>query len=160
MNKYKYIYFIWLLPAAFLFLIIQQSLVYNGLIDTYKNGHSYTAEIVHMHVKQVAAQTNGHMVLRFKNDEGKKIEKSLSMPIEMAGKLQKSRIVPIRYQPGAYEEVVIMTTYKIQKDLCWSNVAMAAVAFLITLVIAISAHRFANKKLTDGDEQIVIDRID
>lgn len=160
MNKYKYIYLTWLLPACFVFLIIQQSLVYYGLIDTYKNGHSYNAEVEQMHIKQVAAQTSGHIILRFKDGQGKEITKSMSLPIEMAGKLQKTRVLPIRYQPGAFQEVVIMPTYKIQKDLCWTNIAMASLALLITLVIAIAAHRFANKKLSGGDEQIVIDRID
>jgi len=160
MNKYKYIYFTWLLPACFVFLIAQQALVYYGLIDTYNNGHSYTAEVEHLRIEQIAAQTNGSMVLRFKNDTGQKIEKKMSLPVEMAGKLQKTRVVPIRYQPGAYQEVVIMPTYKIQKDLIWSNIAIAFVAFLITLVIAIAAHRYANKKLSGSNEEMVIDRID
>ncbi|MGD8427714.1 MAG: hypothetical protein PVH63_08775 [Balneolaceae bacterium] len=160
MNSYKYLYFFWLLPASFLFLVIHQSLVYNGLVDTYKNGNSYTAEVVHMRIRKIAAQTNGHINLRFKDKDGKVIEKSLSLPIEMAGKLEKIRVIPIRYQPGAFQEVVFMPTYKTQKDLVWTNIAMASFALIATLLIALYAHRYANKKISGGNEQVVFDRID
>lgn len=161
MNKYKYLYLFWLLPASFLFLIIQQALVYNGLISTYKNGTSYTAEIENMKVEQVGAQTNGHMILRFTNKEGEKIKKSLSLPVEMAGKLQQTRIIPIRYKPGAFQEVVIMTTYKIQKDLTWSNIAIASLGFITTLILALYAHNVASRKLAAGDEEpLIVERVD
>jgi len=160
MNKYKYLYLFWLLPASFLFLIVQQALVYDGLIATYKNGTSYTAEIEDMKIEQVGAQTNGQMVLIFTNKEGKRIEKKMSLPVEMAGKLQQTRIIPIRYKPGAFQEVVIMTTYKTQKDLTWSNIAIASIGFLITLMIALYAHNIASSKLSDDNEELIIERVD
>lgn len=160
MNRYKFLYLFWLLPAAFLFLIIHQGAVYMGLEDTYKNGNSYTAEVVEFELKQVAAQTNGYIVLRFETSNGEEVQQKLSLPIEMAGGLQEIRVVPIRYQPDTFQEIVLMPTYETQKNLVWTNALMAFVAFLITLGIALTAHKFARKKLSEKEEKIVIERID
>lgn len=160
MNRYKFLYLFWLVPAAFLFLIIHQGTVYRGLTDTYSNGSSYTAEVVEFELKQIAAQTNGYIVLTFETQNGEEIRRKLSLPVEMAGGLQGIRVVPIRFQPGAFQEIVLMPTYETQKNLVWSNILMAFVAFLITFFIALVAHRFARKKMTEKDEQIVIERID
>lgn len=160
MNRYKFLYLFWLLPAAFLFLILHQGAVYMGLEDTYENGTSYTAEVVEFELKQIAAQTNGYIILKFATNEGDKVQQKLSLPVEMAGGLQEIRVVPIRYQPGAFQEIVLMPTYETQKNLVWTNALMAFVAFLITSGIALTAHKFARKKLSEKEEQIVIERID
>ena len=161
MNRYKYLYLFWLLPAAFLFLILHQGAVYLGLNDTYDNGTSYTAEVVEFEFKQIAAQTNGYIILRFETRDGEEIQRKLSLPVEMAGGLQDIRVVPIRYQPGAFQEIVLMPTLETQKNLVWSNMLMALVALLITIGIAVAAHRFANKKIREGEpDEYVIERVD
>ena len=160
MNRYKFLYLFWLLPASFVFLVVHQAYVYNGVIDTYENGESYTAEVVEFELKQIAAQTNGYIIIRFKTPDGQEIERNLSLPVEMAGELQKIKVIPIRYQPGAFQEVVLMPAYNTQKNLVWTNIAMASVGLLITLVIAIAAHRFTRKKLKEEKEEYVIQRVD
>lgn len=160
MNRYKFLYLFWLLPAAFLFLIAQQSVVYMGVTDTYENGDSYTAEVAEFELKQIASQTSGYIVLRFETSDGSNIERKLSLPVEMAGQLQRIRVVPIRYQPGAWHEIVLMPTYDTQKNLAWTNILMALVAFIITFFIALAAHRFAKEKLSEKEEKIVIERVD
>lgn len=159
MNRYKYLYLVWLLPTAFLFLSLHQTSVYYGVIDTYENGTSYTAEVVDFELKRIAAQTNGYIVLRF-DKEGNKIQEKLSLPVEMAGQLQRIRVVPIRYQPGNFQEIVLMPTYKTQKNLVWTNLAMAALALLITIIIATAVHRFTTNKLRKGPENVEFERID
>lgn len=160
MNRYKFLYLFWLLPASFVFLTIHQIAVYNGVTDTYENGTSYTAEVVEFELKQIAAQANGYIILRFTTKTGEEIQRKLSLPIEMAGDLQEIRVVPIRYQPGAFQEIVLMPAYKTQKSLVWTNTAMAGVGLLITLVIAIFAHRYARKKSNEDEEELIIQRID
>lgn len=160
MNRYKFLYLFWLLPASFVFLVVHQAYVYNGVIDTYENGTSYTAEVVEFELKQIAAQTNGYIIIRFKTPDGQEIERNLSLPVEMAGELQKIKVIPIRYQPGAFQEVVLMPAYETQKNLVWTNIAMASVGLLITLFIAIAAHRFTRKKLKEEKEEYVIQRVD
>lgn len=160
MNKYKYLYLFWLIPGVFLFLTLHQGLVYYGITDTYENGHSYTAEVVEFELKQIAAQTNGYIVLRFTTRDGQEIQRQLSLPVEMAGGLQDIRVVPIRYQPGTLQEIVLMPTFKTQKNLIWTNALMAGLALFLTFFIALAAHRFAKKKLNEPDEEFVIERVD
>ncbi|HLR33241.1 MAG TPA: hypothetical protein VK074_12185 [Fodinibius sp.] len=160
MNSYKYLYLIWLIPAAFLFLCLHQAMVWKGIVDTYENGSSYTAEVVDFDFKQIAAQTNGYVVLRFEEQQGQEIQRKLSLPVEMAGELQQIRVVPVRYQPGAFQEIVILPTYDTHKGLVATNLAMAAVALLITVVIALATHRHANRKLRGDIEQYEFERID
>jgi hypothetical protein len=131
-----------------------------GLENTYQNGTSYTAEVVEFEFKQIAAQTNGYIVLKFETKDGDQIQQKLSLPVEMAGGLQGIRVVPIRYQSDAFQEIVLMPTYETQRNLVWTNVLMGFVAFLITFGIALTAHKFARKKLSEEEEKIVIERID
>jgi hypothetical protein len=160
MDRYKFLYLFWLLPAAFLFLVAHQGIVYYGITDTYENGTSYTSEVVEFELKQIAAQTNGYIVLRFKTQDGDEIQRQLSLPVEMAGGLQDIRVVPIRYQSDALQEIVIMPTYEMHKNLIWTNMLMASVALFITFFIGLMAHRFAQKKLNEKDEELVIERVD
>ncbi|MDZ7682201.1 MAG: hypothetical protein U5J63_10960 [Fodinibius sp.] len=113
-----------------------------------------------MNSNQIASRTSGYIVLRFETSDGTDIERKLSLPVEMAGQLQKIRVVPIRYQPGAFNEIVLMPTYETQKNLAWTNILMALVALLITFFIALTAHRFAKKKLNEKEEELVIERVD
>ena len=160
MNRYKFLYLFWLLPLFFLLLTLQQGGVYYGINDTFENGTSYTAEVVDFELKQIAAQTNGYVILRFDTREGVEIQRKLSLPVEMAGALQEIRVIPIRYQAGGWQEIVMMPTMETHKNLVWTNALMAIVAFIITLGIAITAHRFANKKLAEKEEEIVFERVD
>lgn len=160
MNRYKYLYLVWLIPASFLFLMLHQTYVYYGIIDTYKNGTSYTAEVVDFNIKQVAAQTHGYIEFRFETTGGQEVQKKLSLPVEIAGSLQGSRVVPIRYQQNAFQEIVIMQTFDVQKKLVLTNIAMATVGFLLTLFLAIWTHRYVQRKLKKGDEQLIFERID
>ncbi|WP_372633695.1 hypothetical protein [Fodinibius sp.] len=160
MNSYKFLYLVWLIPATFTFLCLHQGMVWYGIVDTYENGDSYTAEVIDYELKQIAAQTNGYIVLRFEDQQDREIQKKLSLPVEMAGQLQQIRVVPIRYQAGAFQEIVMMPTYRTQRGLVLTNLAMAIVALFITVIIAVVVHRYAGKKAREGTEQLEIERID
>lgn len=160
MKSYKYLYLVWLIPAAFLFLCLHQAMVWYGIVDTYENGDSYTAEVIDFELKQIAAQTNGFIELRFELEEGEEIQRKLSLPVEMAGQLQQIRIVPIRYQPDTFQEIVLMPTYGTQKGLVITNLAMAVVALLITLGIGVVVHRYANRKRRGDIEEFEFERVD
>ncbi|MDZ7771967.1 MAG: hypothetical protein U5K31_04405 [Balneolaceae bacterium] len=159
MSRYHLIYLIWLLPAYLLFLCIHQVTVYNGVVDTFENGKTYTAEVVEFELKQIAAQTNGYVVLRFQTGQ-EQVQRRLSLPVEMAASLQETAVIPVRYRPDAFQEIVMVPTYNTQKGLALTNMGMALVGFLITLPIAWIAHRFAGRSIAGGEEQLVIERID
>lgn len=159
-SNYKLLYLIWLLPAYLLFLMLHQTAVFYGIVDTYDNGTSYTAEVVDFELKQIAAQTNGYIVLKFNTNDGDKVQQQLSLPVEMAGKLQEIRVIPIRYQEGAFQNIVMMPTYSTQKGLILTNLAIAAVGFFIALFVAYLVHKYVRRKLSGPEEQLVIERID
>lgn len=160
MSKYKFLYFYWLIPAFLLFLALHQVSVYYGIIDTYENGDSYTAEVVEFELKQIAAQTNGYVILRFRPEGSEEIQQKLSLPVEMAGQIQEIRIVPIRYQEAARQNIVMMPTYETQKNLVMTNIAMAALGFLITCIIGFWVNRYVSQKLKTGETEIVFERVD
>lgn len=160
MSKYKFLYLYWLIPGFLLFLVIHQVSVYYGVIDTYENGDSYTAEVVEFELKQIAAQTNGYVILRFRPDGAGEIQQKLSLPVEMAGKVQDIRVIPIRYQKGARQNIVMMPTYSTQKNLVMTNIAMAALGFLITFIIGIGVNRYIGEKLKEDETEIVFERVD
>lgn len=160
MNTYKFLYLFWLLPGYLLFLCVHQAAVFYSIVNTYDNGESYIADVVEFDLKQIAAQTNGYVVLEFepKNEESRR--QKLSLPVEIAGSVGESRAIPVRYKKDAFVNIVMIPTYSTQKSLVLTNLAMAAVGFFIALFIALLVNRYIHKKLTDGDEQLVIERID
>lgn len=160
MSKYKFLYLYWLIPAFLLFLTLHQVSVYYGVIDTYENGDSYTAEVVEFELKQIAAQTNGYVILRFDPKDSKQIQQKLSLPVEMAGQIQEIRVVPIRYQEGARQNIVMMPTYSTQKNLVVTNIAMASLGFLITFIIGIGVNRYISERLEEGEPELIFERVD
>lgn len=160
MNSYNFLYLFWLLPLYIGGLFFQQMTVYYGITDTYENGNSYTAEVVDFEFKQIAAQTNGFIVVRFETEEENEVERKLSLPVEMAGKLQETRIIPVRYQPGSTQEIVLVPSYSIQKGLVLTNMGMSFIGFIITFFIALYAHRYAGRKKREGPTEYIIERID
>lgn len=160
MNPYKFLYLIWLLPGYLLFLCVHQAAVFYSLVDTYDNGDSYVAEVVEYNLKKIAAQTNSYVVLRFETDDGRQHRQKLSIPIEMISAVNKSEVVPIRYQEDAFVDIVIMPSYSTQKGLVLTNLAMAAVGFLIALFAAWLVHRYTQRKIRGGESQFVIERVD
>lgn len=160
MNKYKLLYLFWLLPCYLLFLSGHQALVFYSIVDTYENGQSYYADVVEYDLKQIAAQTNGYLILEFEKDNSQSHRQKLSLPVEMAGPVGKTKVIPIRYQEDAFVNIVMIPTYSTQKGLVLTNLAMAFVGFLIALFTAWLVHRYVRKKTTGKDEQLVIERVD
>src|SRR5699024_11926302 len=81
-----------------------------------QNGTSYTAELTDFEFKRIAAKTSSSIDIRFKDKNDSMIKKQMSIPVEMAGDIQKIRVVPIRYEPDNFEEVVLLAAYKTQKS--------------------------------------------
>ncbi|MDR8392171.1 hypothetical protein NC796_13535 [Aliifodinibius sp. S!AR15-10] len=160
MSKYKFIYLIWLLPAYLLFLTVHQVLVYQGIGDTYNNGESYTAQVVDFDIKKIASQTNGYVVLNFETDNGENIERRLSLPIELASMITDFSQIPIRYQKGTFEEIVMMPTYSEHRNMVLSNAAISLIGLFIALGVAVIGHRYATRKQNEVEEELVFERVD
>ncbi len=160
MNKYYFVFLVWLLPGYFLFQGSYQLLVYNGLSNTYTNGESYVADVIDFDVKQIAAQTNGYVVLRFNTRSGELIQKQLSLPVQMAQAIMDSELIPVRYSEQSFNPIVMLPTYELQRSVVSVNMAVSGLGLLATIVVAAFASRFALRRIRDGDEEIEIEHMD
>ncbi len=160
MNKYYFIFLIWLLPLYFMFQSGYQVAVYFGLQETYNDGSSYIANVTDFDVKQIAAQTSGYVVLEFTLEDGTVIEERLSLSVQMAQVIMDSEVIPIRYQEGSFNPIVIMSTFDLQQNVIKVNLAVTLFGLIVTTIISVYATRYARRKLRDGDEVLQINRID
>jgi len=160
MNKYYFIFLIWLLPAYFLFQGGYQVLTYYGIEQTYEDGESYVAEVLEFDVKQIAAQTNGYVIIRFNTTSGETVTEQLALPVQMAQVIMESEQIPIRYLADSFKPIVMLTVYDLQKSVVLVNMAVSSIGFLVTLLVAVYASRYAVKRLRDGEETLEIERLD
>lgn len=160
MNNYRLLYLYWLVPAYLLFLVVQQGMVYRSAIDTYENGETYLAEVTDFDIKQIAAQSNGYIDIRFEV-EGEVKERRLSLSIQMAQELMESSTIPIRYQEGAFQEIVLYPTFRIQKSTSLFNMSVAFIGFVVTVIFGFLVNRYIRRKVLDkNDEKFEIEMVD
>ena len=160
MSKYKLVYLIWLIPAYLLFLTVHQVFVYYGITETYENGNSYTARVIEFDIKQIAAQTNGYVILEFETSQGERVHRKLSLPVELAGIISDFRQIPVRYQKNALEEIVMMPTYDEHRRMVLSNAGMAFIGLVIALAVSWIMQRYSRQKRREGETSYVIERVD
>lgn len=158
--KYRFLYLVWVLPIYLGFILSQQLMVYYGTENTYQNGVSIAADVTEFDIKQIAAQSNGYVVIEFIDGSGAHHERKLSLSIQMAQRIIDTQVIPIRYQPGAFQEIVMIPTYELQKETSLFNAFIAGIGFIVLTFVSIKATRFANKRLRDGEEEIIIERVD
>ena len=111
-------------------------------------------------IKQIAAQSNGYVVLEFTTPDGELVERKLSLSVQMAQRIIDTGVIPIRYLEGSFQEIVMIPTYQLQKETSLSNLAIATIGFLILLAVSVIASRFAMKRVRFGEEELVIERVD
>lgn len=158
--KYRFLYLVWLFPAYLAFIIVQQALVYTGTLDTYENGVSIAADVLDFDIKQIAAQSNGYVVITFIDPDGNVQERKLSLSIQMAQRIIDTQVIPIRYQEGTFQDIVMIPTYELQKSTSLSNMGVAFIAFSALAFFCFLGTRYANKKIKSGDSEVVIERVD
>ncbi len=153
MNKLVYLwYLIWLLPLYLIGMAFHMGAIYYGLGKTYEQGESYLADVVHFEIKQIAAQTNGSITVRFITVEGSEITRKLSQPIQNAAQLQASELMPVRYLDDSYQPIVLVPIYEFHRKMVMVNLAVLMVSIIITFFIALTAHTFAGRVRARRDE--------
>lgn len=160
MNKYYFIFLIWLLPAYFLFQAGYQIYTYFGIQSTFDDGTSYVATVTDFDVKQIAAQTNGYVVLRFNTSEDETIEQKLSLPVQFAQVIMESEVIPIRYKENSAKPIVMTPVYDLQRKVIRVNIAVTGFGLIVTIIVSFFASRYARKKIKSGDERLEIERIE
>lgn len=161
MNKYRFLYAYWLIPTYLLLLIFQQAVVYQSSEDTYENGTSYLAEVTDFDIKQIAAQSNGYVDIRFEREDGELIERRLSLSVQMAQKLLESSSIPLRYKKGNTQDIVLFPTYEIQRSTSFYNMGIAFIGLIITTIAGFFVNRYVRRKVANADdEKFNIERVD
>ena len=158
--KYRFLNLVWLLPSYLAFIMVQQANVYRGTIHTYNNGESIAADVIDFDIKQIAAQSNGYVVLKFIDPDGDVLERKLSLSVQMAHQIMDTPVIPIRYQENTFQEIVMIPTYELQKGMTLSNLAVAFIGFAVLVTVSIFVTRFANKKATEGSSGLTVERVD
>lgn len=160
MNKYYFIFLIWLLPLYFLFQGGYQVATWYGLQNTYENGESYIARVTDFDVKQIASQTNGYVVVNFTPSDGRPVERKLSLSVQMAQLIMDSEMIPVRYKSDSFNPVVMMPTYQLQQSIVKVNIGVLAIGLVVTLLIALWASRYAIRRIRYGADEFEIERVD
>jgi len=160
MNKYYFIFLIWLLPAYFLFQGSYQLLIFQGMTTTYDNGSSYVADVIDFDVKQIAAQTNGYVVLQFDTEDDGTIVEQLALPVQMAQVIMNSELIPVRYNSSSFSPIVMMPVYELQKNVVRVNLGVTSFGLIVTFLVALWATRFARNKIKHGEEELEFERTD
>jgi len=161
MSKYRFLTLYWLIPTYLIFLVVQQGLVYQGASITFNEGDRYTAEIIDIEIKQIAAQSNGYVVIRFGTNSNEVIERKMTLSIQMAQQLLQSAKVEISYKPGAYPEIVLHPTYELQVKTSLFNGSVAFLGLIVTLITGVYIQKYSNRKSADETaDDFTIERMD
>ena len=161
MSKYRLLSFYWLIPAYLLFLVIQQGFVYKGATTTFNEGDRYTAEVLDIQVKQIAAQSNGFIIISFETESGQIIERKMTLSIQMSQQVMESPTVKLSYKKGAYPEIVLHPTYELQVKTSLFNASVAFLGLIVTMIAGVRVQKYINRKSADetGDD-FSIERVD
>lgn len=160
MNKYSFIFLVWLLPLYFLFQCGYQVYTYYGIQNTFNNGESYVATVTDFDIKQIAAQTSGYVVLKFDTNDGKTVEKKLSLEVQSAQVIMDSEVIPIRFKEDSFQPIVIIPIFDLQKKVIRVNLAVTGIGLIATIILSFYASRYARRKIRDGEEKLEIEIVD
>lgn len=156
----RLLYFFWILPAYMGFITLQQLTVHIGTIQTYTEGVSIAADVTDFDIKQIAAQSNGYVVITFPLPDGTMTEKKLSLSIQMAQEIIDTQVIPIRYLEESWQPIVMIPTYELQRSTSLLNAIIAFIGFVITLTAAFFAIRYARKQSAEPSNEFQIERVE
>ncbi len=134
----------WLLPAYLLFQSVYQIQVLRGLEKTYADGQSYTADVVDFRLKNMQAQSNGIIELRFSVGDTV-VDQRMTLPVQMAAQVRQYGKLPVRYLGSSAQPIVIIPTYNFHHNMVRMNVAILLSSFLATAVIGVFVVRWARR---------------
>ncbi len=127
---------VWLIPLALAALAAHQGRVLTALIGTYTDGGDVMAQVEDFDIKHISSQTNGYVVLRFTPEGEPEQVRKLSLPVQIAAKIQDSAIIPIKYRAGSSQPVVMVPTYPFHRNIVLVNLAILVVSVFTTAVLA------------------------
>lgn len=154
----RLLYFFWILPLYMGFITMQQITVHLGTLQTYEGGVSIAADVTDFDIKQIAAQSNGYVIITFPLPDGTQTERKLSLSIQMAQRIIDTQVIPIRYLEDSWQPIVMIPTYELQKSTSFLNAIIALIGFIITITAAIFATKYIHMSKQENTD-IQIERV-
>ena len=154
----RLLYFFWILPLYMGFITMQQIAVHFGTLHTYERGVGIAADVTDFDIKQIAAQSNGYVVITFPLPDGNQTERKLSLSIQMAQRIIDTQVIPIRYLEDSWQPIVMIPTYELQKSTSFLNSIIAFIGFIITITAAIFATKYIHTSKQENTD-IQIERV-
>lgn len=151
-------YIYWLLPAYLLFQTVYQVQVLRGLEMTYDGGESYVADVVDFRLKNMQAQSNGIIELKFDINSGETVQKRMTLPVQIAAITRQYGKIPVRYLADSPQPIVMIPTYDFHHNMVRINVAILASSLLATLIIGYFVFRWS-RRIRDESE-LKFERVD
>ncbi|MDV7393557.1 hypothetical protein RZS08_19435, partial [Arthrospira platensis SPKY1] len=105
------------------------------------------ATVVDAHIKRIASQSNGWVILNFTAPDGTIVQEKLGLPVNIASKLMLDARLDIRYQADSFIPIVITKTAEVHLNVVRINLAIAVVSTLFTVFLAWLVTRFVQRKL-------------
>ncbi|MCC5926211.1 MAG: hypothetical protein JJU41_06570 [Bacteroidetes bacterium] len=150
---------IWLLPLYIGYQLGYQMNVLYSMHSTYTTGEIVTARVTDFRIKQIAAQTNGFIVLDFTTSDGTHVNQLLSLPVQMAAPLMNFGMLDVRYNPSNTQDIVITATYQIHRNMVVVNIAVLTLSFMAVVLIAVWATKLANRRIKQPEDPVFV-RVD
>lgn len=144
----------WVLPLFFLGLTVHQAKVSFDIRETLNQGELATAEITEVHEENRVDVTFDWVSLRVPLQDGSVLVKEeMALPHSLVPLLKTEddeprESVEVRVDPGADQEVVILSVASTQWRIAAMNSAIGGVAFLI---FAVGVFYWNRSLKTDGD---------
>lgn len=151
-------YIYWLLPAYLLFQTVYQVQVLRGLEMTYDGGESYVADVVDFRLKNMQAQSNGVIELKFDIQTGETVQKRMTLPVQIAAITRQYGKIPVRYLADSPQPIVMIPTYDFHHNMVRINVAILASSLLATLIMGYFVRRWS-RRIRD-EAELIFERID
>lgn len=151
-------YIYWLLPAYLLFQTVYQVQVLRGLEMTYGKGESYVADVVDFRLKNMQAQSNGIIELKFDINSGETVQKRMTLPVQIAAITRQYGKIPVRYLADSPQPIVMIPTYDFHHNMVRINVAILASSLLATLIMGYFVLRWSRRIRDEAD--LKFERID
>lgn len=134
MRKARHL--VWIIPIWLFALGAHQARVLAGLTSTYEEGAELTAFVEDFDIKHISSQTNGYVVLRYNPAGGETVTTKLSLPVQVAARIQELAAMQIRHKPDSPMPVVMVPTYPFQRRMVVVNLAILTVSFTIMALVA------------------------
>ncbi len=143
MKKRSLLHLVWLIPGLLCLLLFQQVTVYYGISKTMNDGVELTADVTDFRIKQIAAQTNGYVDLRFETAQNEVVEQRLSLHAQHASRLIGKNQLDIKYRAGADYDIVIVSTFDYHRNTVLVNLSVIGLSLLVLIPLSIYASRYA-----------------